>query len=62
MRLLFELYNIVINLLILKLVSVFHSEQLQEIRKLKLSRVICDNSDDIETIQVYVMVLPDNEM
>jgi hypothetical protein len=33
-----------------------------EIRKVRLSRMLCDNSDDIETIQVYAMVLPDHEM
>lgn len=36
-----------------------HSAQLQEIRKVKLSRIVCDNSDNIESAQVYVMVLPD---
>jgi hypothetical protein len=35
------------------------SAQLQEIRKVKLSRIVCDNSDNIESAQVYVMVLPD---
>jgi hypothetical protein len=39
-----------------------HADQVNEIRKVKLSRVICDNSDHIETVQVYVMVLPDAEM
>lgn len=39
-----------------------HAEQVNEIRRVKLSRVICDNSDHIETVQVYVMVLPDAEM
>ena len=29
---------------------------------MKLSRVICDNSDKIEDIQVYAMVLPDHEI
>ena len=38
------------------------TEQVNEIRRVKLSRVICDNSDHIETVQVYVMVLPDAEM
>lgn len=37
-------------------------EQLQEIRKVRLARIVCDNSDDIESAQVYVMVLPDPEM
>ncbi|CAB0018312.1 unnamed protein product, partial [Nesidiocoris tenuis] len=37
------------------------TEQLQEIRKIKLSRVLCDNTDLIDTIQVYPMVLPDYE-
>ena len=37
-------------------------EQLQEIRKVRLARIVCDNSDNIETAQVYVMVLPDPEM
>ena len=39
-----------------------NSEQLKELRRVKLSRVVCDNSDHIETVQVYVMVLPDPEM
>lgn len=38
------------------------SEQLNEIRRIKLSRLICDNGDRIETAQVYVMVLPDPDM
>jgi len=37
-------------------------EQLAEIRRVKLSRVLCDNSDDIENVQVYAMVLPDHEI
>lgn len=40
----------------------FLSEQLEEIRKVKLSRIVCDNSDDIKKIQIYVMVLPDHDM
>ncbi|KAK4036552.1 hypothetical protein OUZ56_028603 [Daphnia magna] len=39
--------------------SSFKQAQLQEIRKVKLSRIVCDNSDNIESAQVYVMVLPD---
>ncbi|XP_076059545.1 peroxidase homolog [Oratosquilla oratoria] len=42
--------------------SEFTLEQLDEIRKVKLSRIICDNSDDIKSIQVYAMVLPDHEI
>ncbi|CAH1406028.1 unnamed protein product [Nezara viridula] len=42
--------------------SSFTPEQLQELRKIKLSRVICDNTDLIDTIQVYPMVLPDHEI
>lgn len=42
--------------------SSFTLEQLAEIRKIKLSRVICDNSDNIENVQVYAMVLPDHEI
>ena len=38
------------------------ADQLNEIRKVKLSRLVCDNGDRIETAQVYVMVLPDPEM
>ncbi|KAF2353932.1 hypothetical protein FHG87_015313, partial [Trinorchestia longiramus] len=42
--------------------SSFTPHQLEEIRKIKLSRVICDNSDDIKKIQVYTMVLPDHDI
>ncbi|CAB0031277.1 unnamed protein product [Trichogramma brassicae] len=42
--------------------SSFTPAQLREIRKTKLARVICDNTDLIDTIQVYPMVLPDHEM
>ncbi|XP_075228376.1 peroxidase homolog [Lycorma delicatula] len=42
--------------------SSFTPEQLQEIRKIKLARIICDNTDLIDTIQVYPMVLPDHEI
>lgn len=42
--------------------STFTPEQLQEIRKAKLSRLICDNTDLIDTTQIYPMVLPDHEM
>jgi hypothetical protein len=42
--------------------SVYIADQLNEIRKTKLSRLVCDNSDKIEEVQVYVMVLPDHDM
>jgi len=42
--------------------SSFTQEQLTEIRRVKLSRVVCDNSDDVTDIQVYAMVLPDHEI
>ncbi|XP_078037008.1 peroxidase homolog [Augochlora pura] len=42
--------------------SSFTPEQLNEIRKIKLARVICDNTDLIDTIQIYPMVLPDHEI
>ncbi|XP_054003240.1 uncharacterized protein LOC128889548 isoform X1 [Hylaeus anthracinus] len=42
--------------------SSFTLEQLNEIRKIKLARVICDNTDLIDTIQIYPMVLPDHEI
>lgn len=42
--------------------SSFTVEQLTEIRKVKLSRILCDNSDELENVQVYGMVLPDHEI
>lgn len=42
--------------------SSFTPEQLQEIRKTRLARLICDNTDLIDSIQLYPMVLPDHEM
>lgn len=42
--------------------SSFTDEQLQELRKIKLSRVMCDNTDLIDSIQIYPMVLPDHEL
>lgn len=40
----------------------YNSEQLQEIRKARLARVVCDNTDIIDTIQLWPIVLPDHEM
>ncbi|KYM82461.1 Chorion peroxidase [Atta colombica] len=42
--------------------SSFTLEQLNEIRKTKLARLICDNTDLIDTVQIYPMVLPDHEI
>lgn len=33
-------------------------DQLNELRKVKLSRIICDNSDGLESVQVFAMALP----
>ncbi|XP_015522628.2 uncharacterized protein LOC107226351 [Neodiprion lecontei] len=42
--------------------SSFTPEQLTEIRKSRMARLICDNTDLIDTIQIYPMVLPDHEI
>ncbi|KAJ8875949.1 hypothetical protein PR048_023857 [Dryococelus australis] len=39
--------------------SSFTAEQLQSIRAVRLSRLLCDSADNVETIQVYAMALPD---
>ena len=33
--------------------SSFTVEQINEIRKVKLSRILCDNSDSLQTVQVH---------
>lgn len=38
------------------------TDQLQEIRNVRLARLVCDNTDIIDTIQMYPMVLPDHEL
>jgi len=38
--------------------SSFTLEQLNEIRKITESKLLCENADDIPTIQIYAMKLP----
>lgn len=38
--------------------QIFISEQLTEIKKVRLSRVLCDNGDNIVTIQPFALELP----
>lgn len=42
--------------------SSFTSDQLQEIRNVRLARLVCDNTDIIDTVQMYPMVLSDHEL
>ncbi|XP_015785823.1 peroxidase [Tetranychus urticae] len=35
-------------------------EQLNEVRKVKLAKLLCDNADDIQTIQLYPLLMPDH--
>ena len=39
--------------------SSFTIEQLKEIRSFTMARLLCDNTDRIETLQLRVFVLPD---
>merc|ERR1719479_469783 len=58
-----DLHSVIANYSVKGYAKVYASpEQLAEIRRVKLSRVLCDNSDDLETVQVYAMVLPDHEI
>ena len=41
--------------------SSFTLEQLNEIRKVKLSRLICDNGDDVDSMQVLCMLRQTSE-
>lgn len=41
--------------------SSFSSDQLDELRKVSLARLICDNSDVIASIQLFPMLSPDEE-
>jgi len=40
--------------------SAFTPSQLSEVRKMTLSRLICDNLDDVDTVQKWVFLLPDS--
>ncbi|XP_014219050.1 peroxidase [Copidosoma floridanum] len=42
--------------------SSFTPEQLRELKKARLARIICDNTDLIDSLQLYPMVLPDYEV
>lgn len=37
----------------------FTPDQLREIRKVKMARLLCDNSDDLETIQLFPFLVAD---
>ncbi|GFU71910.1 peroxidasin homolog [Trichonephila clavipes] len=39
--------------------SAFSPEQLQEIRKLRLARILCDNADEMLTVQYSAMIMAD---
>lgn len=41
---------------------IFVIDQLQEIRNVRLARLVCDNTDIIDTVQMYPMVLSDHEL
>ncbi|PSN49557.1 hypothetical protein C0J52_04989 [Blattella germanica] len=39
--------------------TVLRYQEIYDIRQIRLSRLLCDASDNLETVQVYAMVLPD---
>ena len=41
--------------------NAFTESQLRELRRTSLARIICDNLDDAETIQPWVMLQPDSK-
>jgi hypothetical protein len=49
-------------LFIVLIVTLFVKDQLQEIRNVRLARLVCDNTDIIDTVQMYPMVLSDHEL
>ncbi|KAF4530614.1 hypothetical protein B566_EDAN019103, partial [Ephemera danica] len=40
----------------------FTPAQLSAIRQVRFSRLLCDNGDNVATLQAYVLVLPDTEV
>ncbi|XP_008555718.1 chorion peroxidase [Microplitis demolitor] len=42
--------------------SSFTLDQLNELRKARLARLVCDNTDLVDTIQLYPMILADHEV
>jgi peroxidase len=42
--------------------SSFTVEQLEEVRKMSLARIICDNTDSAETVQLRALLLPDHKL
>jgi hypothetical protein len=41
--------------------NAFTESQLRELRRSSLARIICDNLDDAETVQPWVMLQPDSD-